>query len=66
MDHHFVVAESVGNMSLTRRWLITEGLQLSPSLLLYVEFVDVAERVFLTIAGSTKHDQAVVHVDAGV
>ena len=53
-------------MSLTRRWLITESLQLSPSLLLYVEFVDVAERVFLTIAGSTKHDQAVVHVDAGM
>jgi hypothetical protein len=43
MDHHFIVAKGVGNMSFARWRLVAKSLEWSPRLLFDVELVDVAE-----------------------
>ena len=63
MDHHFVMSEGMGNVSLSRGRLIAKSFQFSPSLLSDIKLVDVTERVFLAVARATKHDQAVVHLE---
>ena len=62
MDHHFVVAKGVGNVSFPRRRLFSQGLQLSPCLLFNVEFINITKGIFFTDRGSSEHDQTVVHL----
>ena len=63
VNHHFVVTNRVGNMSLTRWRLVSESLKLSPCLFFYVELVDVPEGVLLPNRGSTEHNQTVMHLN---
>ena len=62
MDHHFVMTKGVGNMSLPRRRLFSQCLQLCPCLLFNVEFINVAEGILFTDRRPPEHDQTVVHL----
>ena len=60
MDHHLVITDQLGNMSLSGRWLLTKSLKLGPDLFLDVKLVYVAEAVVFALATAAEHDQTFI------